>query len=106
VGNGLKFLLEHNNIRKLLWQHSFSPVSLSKILKHPLGGFSVFDRQGVPFHDPEGPDLFGEILKRHLRPGITLHLLPYHINDPEFSGAVIESLEQVLKMKANPSERR
>jgi uncharacterized protein (UPF0261 family) len=72
----------------------------------PLGGFSVFDRKGGPFHDPGGPDFFGKIMKKHLRPGISLHLLPYHINDQEFSGAVIESLEQVLKIKAKPSERR
>jgi uncharacterized protein (UPF0261 family) len=72
----------------------------------PLGGFSVFDRKGGPFHDPEGPEFFGKALKKHLRPGISLHLLPYHINDREFSGAVIESLEQVLKIKAKPSERR
>jgi len=72
----------------------------------PLGGFSVYDRKGGPFHDPEGPDFFGKVLKKHLRPETPLHLLPYHINDPEFSGAVIERLEQVLKMKAKPNERR
>jgi uncharacterized protein (UPF0261 family) len=71
-----------------------------------LEGFSVFDRKGGPFHDPEGPEFFGKALKKHLRPGISLHLLPYHINDREFSEAIIESLEQVLKMKAKPSGRR
>jgi uncharacterized protein (UPF0261 family) len=71
-----------------------------------LGSFSVYDHERGIFHDPEGPDLFGKTLKRYLRPGISLHLLSYHINDPEFSGAVIESLEQVLKMKAKPNERR
>jgi uncharacterized protein (UPF0261 family) len=67
----------------------------------PLGGFSVFDRQGGPFYSPEGPEFFGKVLKKHLQPGTPLHLLPYHINEPEFSEAIIESLEQVLKMKPN-----
>jgi uncharacterized protein (UPF0261 family) len=59
-----------------------------------------------PFHDPEATYFFGEALKKHLQPGISLHLLPYHINDLEFAEAVIESLEQVLKMKIKPAERR
>jgi len=72
----------------------------------PLGGFSVFDRQGGPFYNPEGPEFFGKVLKKHLQPGTPLHLLPYHINEPEFSEAIIESLEQVLKMKIKLQERR
>lgn len=63
----------------------------------PLEGFSVFDQKGGPFHDQEGPELFGETLKKHLQPGTSLHLLPYHINDPEFTEAIIKSLDQVLK---------
>jgi uncharacterized protein (UPF0261 family) len=72
----------------------------------PLGGFSVFDRQGGPFYDPEGPGFFGRALKKHLQPGVSLRLLPYHINDPEFTEIVIESLEQVLKIKFKQEERR
>jgi uncharacterized protein (UPF0261 family) len=64
----------------------------------------VYDRKGGPFHDPERPEFFGKTLKKYLQPGISLHFLPHHINDPEFSVAVIESLEQVLKMKAKPNE--
>ena len=70
----------------------------------PLGGFSAFDCKGGPFHDPEMPEFFGKTLKKYLQPGISLHFLPHHINDPEFSVAVIESLEEVLKMKAKPNE--
>ena len=63
----------------------------------PLGGFSVFDHQGDPFHDPEGPEVFGKALERHLQPGVSMHLLPYHINDPEFAEAVLEALEKLLR---------
>jgi uncharacterized protein (UPF0261 family) len=63
----------------------------------PLGGFSVFDHQGDPFHDPEGPEVFGKALKKYLQPGVSMHLLPYHINDPEFAEAILETLEKFLK---------
>ena len=72
----------------------------------PLGGFSAFDCKGGPFHDPEGPEFFGKVLKKHLKPGTSLYLLPYHINDPGFVDAIIENLEQILKMKFKPNERQ
>jgi uncharacterized protein (UPF0261 family) len=72
----------------------------------PLRGFSVFDHQGDPFHDPEGPEVFGMALKKHLQPGSSLRLLPYHINDPEFAGTVIESLEKIIKIKFKQEKRR
>jgi uncharacterized protein (UPF0261 family) len=72
----------------------------------PLGGFSVFDHQGDPFHDPEGPEIFGKALERHLQSGESLHLLPYHINDPEFSEAVLRALEQLLENKFKQDKRR
>lgn len=72
----------------------------------PLGGFSVFDHQGAPFHDPEGPKIFGKTLERHLQPGASLHFLPYHINDPEFSEAVLRALEQLLEIKIKQDKRR
>ena len=72
----------------------------------PLGGFSVFDHQGDPFHDPEGPEIFGKALETHLQSGESLHLLPYHINDPEFSEAVLRALEQLLEIKFKQGKRR
>lgn len=63
----------------------------------PLGGFSVFDHQGDPFHDPEGPKVFGKALKKYLQAKGSMHLLPYHINDPEFAEAILGTLEQLLK---------
>ena len=85
-------------VAKLLAQRCNAAKGPLSILV-PLGGFSVFDDKGGPFHDPEGPEFFGKALKKHLQPGISLRLLPCHINDPEFTEAVIESLKQVLRMK-------
>jgi uncharacterized protein (UPF0261 family) len=65
----------------------------------PLGGFSVLDRQGGPFYNPEGPEFFGGVLKKHLQPGSPLKLLPYHINDKEFAEAVLEAFEELLNRK-------
>jgi uncharacterized protein (UPF0261 family) len=87
------FFFSHFPCAKTLRQKYSVKVSILV----PLEGFSVFDQKGGPFHDQEGPELFGETLKKHLQPGTSLHLLPYHINDPEFTEAIIKSLDQVLK---------
>ncbi len=65
----------------------------------PLGGFSAFDRQGGPFWDPEAPKFFAETLKKNLQPRIQLHLLPNHINDPEFSEFLLKALDHLLSQK-------
>jgi uncharacterized protein (UPF0261 family) len=62
----------------------------------PMRGFSVFSREGGPFYDPEVPSLFAETLEKNLQPEIPLHILPFHINDREFSDSVIEVLEKLL----------
>jgi uncharacterized protein (UPF0261 family) len=61
----------------------------------PLGGFSAFDRKGGPLHDPEAPTLFSDTLRKELRGDISLHSLPYHINDEEFALAVIRNLAKI-----------
>ena len=62
----------------------------------PLGGFSAFDRKGGPFHDPEGVRVFVDSIKTSLRPGTSFYPLPYHINDPEFAEAIVETLEGLV----------
>ena len=61
----------------------------------PTGGFSAFDRVGGPFHDPTATRLFGASLKKYLKKTVPVAALPYHINDPEFAKAILDSLEQV-----------
>lgn len=62
----------------------------------PLGGFSAFDSKEGPLHDPTAPELFATTLKKTLRDGSSLHLLPHHVNDPAFSMALIGALENFL----------
>jgi len=60
----------------------------------PMGGFSAFDSKEGPLYDPIAPKLFAVALKKTLNTESSLHLLPYHINDPEFAEALIQALEK------------
>ena len=61
----------------------------------PLGGFSAFDRPGGPFYEPHAPEIFAQTFKKKLKAGIPLHILPFHINDPEFAQALIQAFERL-----------
>ena len=62
----------------------------------PMGGFSAFDSKEGPLYDPEARELFAATLKGALNSESSLHLLSYHINDPEFAAALIQALEEVV----------
>jgi uncharacterized protein (UPF0261 family) len=62
----------------------------------PMKGFSAFDSMDGPLYDPEGPGLFAEVLQQAIHDPSGLCLLPCHINDPEFSDALIQTLEQLI----------
>lgn len=61
----------------------------------PKHGFSAFDRQGGPLHDPEAPGIFDRAFRKALRKDILVETLPYHINDPEFAETVIQALKRL-----------
>jgi uncharacterized protein (UPF0261 family) len=65
----------------------------------PMQGFSAFDRPGGPLHDPEAPAIFTEELKKGLNPEISLYVLPYHINDPEFASEIVRVYESRIAGK-------
>lgn len=62
----------------------------------PARGFSAYDREGQPFHDPEADAAFRETLVEALRPGIPVHVLDHHINDPECIAFAVKRLEALL----------
>lgn len=62
----------------------------------PLKGFSQIDLQGQVFYWPEANLAFIEALKENLRGDIPVTELDYDINAPEFSGAVAETLLNML----------
>jgi uncharacterized protein (UPF0261 family) len=67
---------------------------LLKILV-PLGGFSAFDSYKGPLYDPDAPALFVKTLQRRLNGKIGLTTLPNHINDPEFSLAILAAFDEL-----------
>ena len=58
----------------------------------PLGGFSVLDAQEGPLYDPDAPQLFADTMKDALRTDVQLLTPPYHVNDPDFAMAIVQSL--------------
>lgn len=71
-------------------------ASGSTVLMLPLGGVSMIDAPGQPFHDPEANAALFESLRTHAGPTVEIAEFDAHINDPEFSAAVAERMLQLL----------
>ena len=56
----------------------------------PMNGFSAFDHQEGPLHDPEAPAIFFKILEKNLEDKACLNALPFHINDSGIARAIID----------------
>lgn len=63
----------------------------------PLRGFSEIDAPGKDFWWPEANEAFINSLKENLRPDIKVIEMDFNVNDPEFSGAVANSLLKMLE---------
>lgn len=63
----------------------------------PLGGFSAFDSEQGPLHDPEAPHRFAEAMRKEIKEDVDLQTLPYHINDPEFAASVVQTLANLMQ---------
>jgi uncharacterized protein (UPF0261 family) len=63
----------------------------------PEKGVSAIDAPGQPFHDPEADAVLFDTLEARLKRAENLRLerLPYHVNDPEFSAALVENFRQI-----------
>lgn len=64
----------------------------------PEGGVSAIDAPGQPFHDPKADSaLFDTIEKRLIQTSRRrLIRLPHHINDPEFSAALVQQFHAIM----------
>ena len=62
----------------------------------PMNGFSAFDHTKGPLHDPKAPNIFVSSLIENLQIKTNLKRLPHHINDLEFSEAIIETLRKLV----------
>ncbi len=63
----------------------------------PLKGWSIYGAPGGPLHDARGNAAFVRALTGGLRPAISLHRLPLHINDPAFAEYCCELLRGFLQ---------
>lgn len=63
----------------------------------PEGGVSLLDAPGMAFHDPEADQALFTALEQTVRQTGARQLirLPYNINDPEFSKAVVDTFRQL-----------
>ena len=66
----------------------------------PLGGVSMIDAPGQPFHDPEADAALFEALRAGLAPNVELVELDCNINDDAFADAMVERLDAYVKGSA------
>ena len=75
----------------------------------PLHGVEEWDRPGEPLHDPEGLAAFTDEFRKALAPTVQLREVQAHINDSEFTDAVLAVLDGwiaagiVTKGEPNPA---
>jgi len=62
----------------------------------PTRGFSAWDREGEIYYNPEKNDLFIEHLEKGLKSSISVRKIDAHINDVEFSDAIIGEFLQSM----------
>ena len=63
----------------------------------PLRGFSSLDREGNIFYDPVADKAFIDSLKSSLRKAIEIKEIDAHINDSEFSEAVVNEFIDIIR---------
>jgi uncharacterized protein (UPF0261 family) len=68
--------------------HSKGPVSLMI----PLGGVSMLDAPGKPFHDPKADRALFDALKSGATSRVRIREIDAHINDPSFADALATEL--------------
>jgi uncharacterized protein (UPF0261 family) len=63
----------------------------------PLGGVSMIDLPGQPFHDPAADEALVHALKEELGDGVELHERPEDVNDPGFAVAMADRLHELIQ---------
>jgi uncharacterized protein (UPF0261 family) len=63
----------------------------------PLGGVSLIDVPGQPFHDPDADAAHFSTLKEALGDHVELHERPEDVNDPAFADAMVDRLHELIQ---------
>ncbi|MEZ5101031.1 MAG: Tm-1-like ATP-binding domain-containing protein [Thermoleophilia bacterium] len=61
----------------------------------PLGGVSMIDVEGMPFHDPEADEALFAALRETLDPRVEAHWLDLDVNDERFALALADRLHEL-----------
>lgn len=69
----------------------------------PLGGVSMIDAPGKPFHDPDADRALFEALRAALAPHIRVVEVDAHVNDPAFADVLVR--EMLTALAAAPAAR-
>jgi len=62
----------------------------------PLGGVSMIDADGEPFHDPAANEALFASLRRHVGENVEVIEIAAHINDPSFADAIADRVIAAL----------
>lgn len=65
----------------------------------PLGGLSLIDTDGQPFHDPQADRALFDALRENLGADVEVREIEADINDPEFARAMADRLHELYQRK-------
>jgi uncharacterized protein (UPF0261 family) len=77
--------------------HKLSAATGPTALFVPLGGVSMIDVPGQPFHDPEADEALVASLKDGLGENVELHERDEDVNDPAFATAMADRLHELIQ---------
>jgi uncharacterized protein (UPF0261 family) len=80
--------------RRLAAQLNRSAAPVTLVL--PLGGVSMIDAPGQPFHDPDADRALFETLRASVAPTVRVVDVDAHINDPLFADTLVREMLAVL----------
>ena len=86
--------------RRLAAQLNRSTAPVTLVL--PLGGVSMIDAPGQPFHDPEADRALFETLRESVGPTVRVVDVDAHINDPLFADTLVREMLAVLTPRGGP----
>jgi uncharacterized protein (UPF0261 family) len=66
----------------------------------PLGGVSMIDAPGQPFHDPEADAALFEAVRSGVGGNVELVELDMNVNDERFADAMVDMLDQYVRVSA------
>jgi uncharacterized protein (UPF0261 family) len=87
--------------RRIAAQLARSTAPVTVVL--PLGGVSMIDAPGQPFHDPAADRALFETLREALPPQVRWVEVDAHINDPAFAEALVREMLAALRL-AKPAD--